>query len=80
VADIDELGKGRFALPGGVGDAVLRDRIEDLQIEANRLSSELGRRPIYDVQSAPSGGRQWLGWAVLAVSVVAIFVLVVVLI
>ncbi len=65
-----------FALPGGAGDAVLRDHIEDLQAKANRLCIELGEPELYTAAATGSGQRTWLGWVCIALVAAAVLVFV----
>lgn len=76
VDQIKELTEWRFALPGGVGDAALRDQVEDLQAKANRLCLELGEPQLYPTMASDKGRHSWLGWAVLAAVVVGVLLLV----
>lgn len=57
-----------LALPGGFGDAVLRDRLEDLEAEERRLCLELGL-PVDELQGRARGV---LGWVLLILAVVTL--------
>lgn len=72
---VDELTEWRLTLPGRGGDAALRDQVEDLQAKANRLCLELGEPQRYPTTATDSGRRGWLGWAIIAVAVIAVLVL-----
>lgn len=41
-SELQELTLSRLALPGGLGDAVLRDRVDDLESERDLLRTQLG--------------------------------------
>lgn len=72
VSRINELTEWRFTLPGGAGDAVLRDQVEELQVKANRLCIELGEPELYPAAATGTGQRTWLGWVCIAVVTVAV--------
>lgn len=72
--EIRSITTQRLALPGGFGDAVLRDRLEDLQAEERRLCLELDL-PVHESRDRAPGVQ---GWVLLTLAIVALAVLILV--
>jgi hypothetical protein len=67
-AEIRGVTTQRLARPGGLRDARLRDRLEDLQGEEHRLCLELGL-PARHPEPRAFG---WVGWLMLLASITAV--------